>query len=67
MKEALPGYDVSVSDVLRRVLVTPHLVLDSTLPSLTLHAGLAGHTTLHIFELARFNTMLLSLSGFPSR
>ena len=41
--------------------------LVSTLFSLTLHAGLAGRTTLPIFELARFDTMLLSPSGFPSR
>ena len=57
--------DVSVSDVLRRDERGPHLDLDSTLFSLTWHAGLAGLTTLHIFELARFDAMLLSPWGFP--
>ena len=40
---------------------------DSTLFSLTLRAGLASRTTLHLFELARFSAMLWSPSGFPSR
>jgi hypothetical protein len=30
-----------------------------------LRAGLAGHTTLHIFELACFDAMLHSPLGFP--
>jgi len=66
--ESLPAYyDVSASDVLRKAAGRPHLDLGSTFFSLTLRAGLAGHTTLHIFELARFDAMLLSLLGFPAR